>query len=293
MEVALSNASPALEQVMVVAIEYDNTVADNYLAQFVTFSSGNKLFHWRDKRIPTRFCVWALPRTWTGASGVSLASYLAANGTGKEAAIDPLVTALFGTAGTPGPVPKLVETITAMPAVDREYWRKQMVQAVARSQYGLYAQQKQDAIDAYHRVKSGTGRPTRTARGPRSSPYSRPPDEPLQFHRWLQRNDTLQALADLFKDNTDNCAVGWLAVEMQTFTKNDVTNAMFLNDRPNGVERLRSGPASRLASYWPRGDHPRNVVQRRPLWVSRSIREHSYWIVGFGAGGSLPRQSWS
>jgi hypothetical protein len=236
METAINDAKATDEQVMVVLIDYDDNAADNYDGQLQNFSGGNKLFHWVDRRIPTRFRVWALKSTWTTGTApnvISLANYFAADSTGKAAAINPLTTAL---SANTGPKPKFDQTINAMPSVDREYWKKQMVFADAEAQFLIYEAAQKARISAFDTALTAAGGPIRNnrriTRGARNnSPLGKAPADPLDFAKWIQVDANLEALAIRIQNNANNaagvgCAVGWTAVEMQSFTKNAVTTAI-------------------------------------------------------------------
>jgi hypothetical protein len=232
MEKAIYDASATTEQVMVVSIEYDDNAQGTYDAQLSAFSGGDKLFHWTDKRIPTRFRVWALADNWAGTAGnnaVSLAAYFAADATGKDAAIDSLITALSGNGG---PATKISDKINAMPAIDREYWRQQMVRAEAKERYELYvAALRAASANQMAAAVNGSG-PIRTrhsTRATRNNPYARPTETEMTYSQWLTKdqNQNLQVVADRFKANTSNCAKGWTGPEMQSMTLKGVTNFIF------------------------------------------------------------------
>lgn len=228
MEVAIEAASPLTHQVMVVALEYA-AVAETYAAQKQLFADGDKLRHWTDPRIPTRFQVWVTTANWV-AGQVKMAEYLAANDLGKDAHIGALMVALRGTP------PMFDEAITAMPGIDRDYWRGQMINALVRSSYAEYEaattaakqlvlRQATGAVHSGGKIsRVGVNRTARLTSGP--LPLKLPPD-PLKMHNWVAQDSVRQGLADLLVNNTNGVSGGWTDIERGILTPQAITNAMF------------------------------------------------------------------
>jgi hypothetical protein len=132
METAVSQSDG---DVFIADIDYSaGPFGQNYDQQLDRFSQGDKLFHWTEARIPTRFRVWTVAYARSSpAFNEAMTAYFAANDAVKDAAIDGMIAALPNNA-------RLVfdQTIAAMPPIDREYWRFQMVNDFIRMEHHKY-----------------------------------------------------------------------------------------------------------------------------------------------------------
>ncbi|WP_291297463.1 hypothetical protein [Elioraea sp.] len=149
-------ATRALQQVMVVVIDYDATTPMTTVAERTRFAMGEKLMHFTDPRIPTRFRVWAVPKAWAHGTA-KMADFFAATLVAKQALFAPLAAALLA-----AQVPAIFnEAITTMPAIDREFWKGQTIQRAGDEAYDYFleiapsARSKKKFIDELAQTKSG------------------------------------------------------------------------------------------------------------------------------------------
>jgi len=236
MEIDVYDANPpgrTEQQVMVVAIDYPVApLLDPGVP--ARFAAGEKLIHFVDPRIPNRFKVWLLPKSWSSGS-VSFAAFFAA--AAKERLFEPLFTALAGVTAV------FVESITEMPEVDRAYWKKQMLNAKVREAYEVYRAEQQKKVDDWVTEQTGGGeggtggkvRPPRRATAARADtmPYSKTPkpDDPLAYAKWAQdpRNQA-KVCAELKGDPANGVPSklsGWNSIELAGLQPQHVDEATF------------------------------------------------------------------
>jgi len=131
MEVALANAGMGSD-IFIADVDYGaGPFVNTHQAQLSSFNSGDKLGHWVEPRIPTRFRVWSVAHNWS-AGGVAITDYFGADDDGKDGMIAALIAAL------PDGQKVFDGTIDAMPAIDREYWRGQMMMSFAHGEHYRY-----------------------------------------------------------------------------------------------------------------------------------------------------------
>jgi hypothetical protein len=227
------NAARTDADIFIVDIAYQSApFAETYEAQCDRFSGSERLFHWREPRIPLRFRVWTVATGWSSGS-VNIAAYFAADDAGKERAIAGLIGAL--------PDTRLVfdATISNMPEIDRDYWRKQMLNIFVRREYLKYERQiKRDnekKMRIYERQREAVQQHVQRS-SPRANVKSRsgipkPPKEvvPLGMAKWLQDEKVAQDLVDLLTDITapPSAVTGWSAVDKTKLTMNYLLAALF------------------------------------------------------------------
>jgi hypothetical protein len=231
MEVAVSN-DPFKAHVFVALLDYGaGPFVDTWLTQYNRFSGGDKLFHWQEARIPTRFRVWTLRHDWS-AGTIRIADYFPAADHVKEAGLDPLLGAL--------PATRLVfdETIGAMPGIDRQYWRKQMLNQWLRQRYAEYEDRTNQKILASQITNVRTGRPVRTAaQRPHVNlkthrPTAPPPKKApvlLSYARWLGDDDKMTSQLAALKSTIGPppAVTGWTQIEVNGLDLSDLRAAVF------------------------------------------------------------------
>lgn len=229
-------AKGAEKQVLVVACNYPGGATMVTPEERAAYLNGEKLRHFTDPRIPLRFKVWVVPRTWASKSGkVTMEAFLKA---GEKAA---LFAGLFLAMGTEV-TPMFEETITEMPAIDREYWKAQMLNAKVRQAYDDYLAAQQKKLDdwlakemggSYGGGGGGGGkmRPPRRATAMSrvgAMPYtsSPKPDDPLNFAKWAQDQKNREAVITQLKGPPPQLS-GWSSVELALLQQQHVENAVF------------------------------------------------------------------
>lgn len=232
-------ATRALQQVMVVVIDYDATAPMTTLAERTRFALGEKLMHFTDPRIPTRFRAWAVPKAWAHGT-VKMADFFAATLAAKQALFAPLAAALAAQAVT-----IFDETITAMPAIDREYWRGQMLRGAVREEHQKYvAAQNQKIVDwanagappgsgpgakAHGGGKMRTARPAAAVRRAAAAPYhpgGQKPVDPLNLAKWAQDYKIQQDVVATLKGPPSRLP-GWTPQELVGLQAQHVDEAVF------------------------------------------------------------------
>jgi hypothetical protein len=232
-------ATRALQQMMVVAIDYDATAPMTTIVERTRFAMGEKLMHFTDPRIPTRFRVWAVPKSWAHGT-VKMADFLAATLAAKQALFAPLATALAAREAT-----IFDETITAMPVIDRDYWRDQMLRGAVREEHQKYvATQNQKIADwanagappgSTQGAKPRTGGPIRAARNGAAvrrainapfHPGGPKPVDPLNLAKWAQDNTVQQGVVAALKGPPSRLP-GWTSQELVSLQAQHVDEAVF------------------------------------------------------------------
>lgn len=242
MEKALVDADAptrALQQVMVVVIDYDATAPMTTIGERTRFAMGEKLMHFTDPRIPTRFRVWAVPKAWSHGT-VKMADFFAATLAAKQALFTPLAAALAAQ------VPALFdEAITAMPLIDRDYWRGQMLQGAVREEHHKYVATQNKKIEEWTNAgappgstagaKSHGGGPIRASRHGAAvrrainAPYhpgGPKPVDPLNLAKWAQDPKVQQGVVDALKGPPSRLP-GWTAQELALLQPQHVDEAVF------------------------------------------------------------------
>ncbi|WP_338662699.1 hypothetical protein VQH23_21430 [Pararoseomonas sp. SCSIO 73927] len=242
METEIVNASVNAD-VMLVEVSYGSgPFARTHADQYAAFNGGEKLFHWTEARIPTRFRVWTVDKAWkpatAGAKGV--ADYLAADDAGKEAGVAALFAALSGI----GVVERLDLELTAMPPIDREYWRRQMMMQYVRDQHGLYergVRSKNKQADTLYKgelkrwQEQNEGRrvsrrlSVKQATGPGGAPRAPKEVVSLDLARWLAKEGTCSKLHTRLTTEVPppGAVQGWSPAEMATLTPQWIASAVF------------------------------------------------------------------
>lgn len=215
MEVGVKNAT-ADADVFLAEIAYQAApFPETYEVQYDRFSNGEKLFHWKEPRIPAQFRVWTVSLGWSGG-GFSVARYFSADNNGKDAMIGGLIAALPETRRV------LNETIGAMPQIDRDYWRGQMINAFVRTEHFKYQRSLKTRYQADQALyekkleefqkKTGVQRTSRRI-SPKNlgAPIAPKEPVPVSMATWLQNDEVAQKLVNRLKD-TDNppgAVTGW------------------------------------------------------------------------------------
>lgn len=239
MEKALVDADAptrAQQQVMVVVIDYDGTTPMTTVTERMRFSMGEKLMHFTDPRIPSRFRVWAVPKTWSHGT-VKMADFFAATLAAKQALFNPLATALAAQAAT-----IFDETITAMPAIDRDYWRDQMLRGAVREEHHKYVVTQNQKILDWANVGAPQGGPKQHGGGPiRASrqaaavrrainvpyhPGGPKPVDPLTLAKWAQDTKVQQGVVAALKGPPSRLP-GWTSQELAALQAQHVDEAVF------------------------------------------------------------------
>ncbi len=202
---------------------------ETYDQQQTRFSDGDKLFHWTEARIPVRFRAWTVANNWASTGGVSIAAYFGASAAGKDAAIATLIAAL------PNTHKRFDETINAMPQIDRDYWRLQMLNRFARLAHRNY----ESSIKAENRHREITRDKLLTrADGSRKSgrlavkdPANSMAKEvvPMSLAKWLTDDAKMQQLVTRLQDSTDpsSAVTGWTNIELAQLTTATIKAAVF------------------------------------------------------------------
>jgi hypothetical protein len=208
---------------------------ETWQAQYDRFSSGgDKLFHWQEPRIPTRFRVWTLRHDWTGG-GLRMADYFAAAAAAKDAGVDALLAAL--------PDGRCVfdETIAAMPGIDRGYWRKQMLNGWLRQRHFVYERGKKSEIKVAERHREklveklteqrGSGRASGrlAVKSPVLMLSAAKLPVVLSQAQWLQDDKLMAKELEKLHDPTDppRAVKGWSAQEMHELDMDELRRAVF------------------------------------------------------------------
>lgn len=207
MELALSAGA---QQAMVVEIDYA-AVPEQYLVHQAAFRNGAQVIHWTGPNIPTRFRVW-------GVTQATVQAYLDADDAGKEAAIGALILARHGEAAL------FDAAIGAMPAIDRRFWKRNMVRAAARRahlDYFVEADRAYDvALNALPVAAAGGGGVRRISRGG-NSPYARPapvlPPKPSNYAVWSGTAGAKLIIVNLIRNNTGGASADWTPAERLAF----------------------------------------------------------------------------
>ena len=231
MEIAVGN-DPFNAQVFVALLDYGaGPFVETWLTQFNRFSAGEKLFHWQEARIPTRFRVWTLRHDWSSGT-IRIADYFTAADHVKEAGLDPLLGVL--------PATRLVfdAGVAAMPDVDRQYWRKQMLNAWLRQRYAEYQDRTNRKILASQITNPRTGRPVRGAasrphvnlKTPRTT--TPPPKKApvlLSFAKWLNDDDKMNTQLSALQSTIGPppAVTGWTGIEVNGLDLSELRAAVF------------------------------------------------------------------
>jgi hypothetical protein len=232
-------ATRALQQVMVVVIDYDATAPMTTVAERTRFAMGEKLMHFTDPRIPTRFRVWAVPKAWADGT-LKMTDFFAATLVAKQALFAPLATALAAKEAT-----IFDETITAMPVIDRDYWRDQMLRgAVRRAHLKYVADQNQKILDWANAgahpggatpAKKPTGGPMRASRHGAAvrrainapfHPGGPKPVDPLSLAKWAQDYKVQEGVVADLKGPPSRLP-GWTSQELAALQPQHVDEAVF------------------------------------------------------------------
>jgi hypothetical protein len=228
MEIAIGNRV-ADADVFIADITYGGgPFVESYDEQQVRFSDGDKLFHWTEARIPVRFRVWSVANGWTATGGIGIANYFAANAGGKDTSIGPLIAAL------PDTHKRFDETITAMPDIDRRYWRLQMLNKFARVEHGKY----ESVIKKDNRHKEKTLEKMLASGGSRVSGrlalkdpahFVSKPVVPMGLAKWLQDDSEMGKVVARLQDTTNpsSAVTGWSPTELALITAGLVRSAVF------------------------------------------------------------------
>lgn len=227
MEIAVGN-DPFNAQVFVALLDYGaGPFVETWQTQFNRFAGGEKLFHWQEARIPTRFRVWTLRHDWS-AGTIRIADYFTAADHVKEAGLDPLLGVL--------PPTRLVfdEVIGAMPGIDRQYWRKQMLNGWLRQRYAEYQLRTNQKIQASQVTNPRTGRPVRgaaTARPHVNLKAPRPTKAPvtLSFAKWLSDDGKMNSQLTALKSTVSAppAVTGWTQLEVNGLDLSELRAAVF------------------------------------------------------------------
>jgi hypothetical protein len=232
MEKAVYEANPTNrteQQVMVVVVDYPVCpMIDDGVR--LAFAMGQKLLHFVDPRIPNRFKVWRLPKSWSSGS-VSFAGFFGA--ADKSKLFEPLFKALGAVATA------FDETITEMPAIDRDYWKAQMLNAKVREAYERYAAEQRKKLDEWLQEQTGskgggTGgkirAPRRAAAMARASamPYTSGPKpaDPLNLAKWAQDQKNREKVVEWLKGPPAQLS-GWNSVELAALQQQHIDDAVF------------------------------------------------------------------
>jgi hypothetical protein len=221
------------KQVLVVACNYPSGATMVTLEERAAYLAGEKLRHFTDPRIPLRFKVWVVPKTWASKSGkVTVEAFFKAT----EKAT--LFTGLFLALGTEV-APVFEETITEMPAIDREYWKAQMLNAKVREAYDRYVADQKQKLDDWLASQTGGsqgggGGKMRTPRRATAMsrvgamPYTSSPQpaDPLNLAKWAQDQKNREAVITWLKGPPPQLS-GWNDVEIALLQQQHVESAVF------------------------------------------------------------------
>jgi len=229
MEIAVGNAHVDAD-VFLCEISYDaGPFPLTYIDQATAFSTvggGAKLFHWREARIPVRFRVWTLALGWN-AGTVKIADYLAANDVTKDNSVGALFAAL--------PEARLVfdATIDTMPDIDRQYWRKQMLNSYLRKEHGRYTgkvKAEAQLVRLANQKLLGEGGSRKSSRlGVKLDTRIKKEPVPMDLAKWLQDDAAMNKLLTKLKDvsNPVSATTGWTGVELNGLDLAELRAAIF------------------------------------------------------------------
>ncbi|MEJ0018336.1 MAG: hypothetical protein WDN25_17600 [Acetobacteraceae bacterium] len=229
MEKAVYNMSTDAD-VLIVDVAYGpGPFAKSWQQQYDDFAGGDKLFSWEEARIPVHFRVWAVAATWTGAGGVSIAGYLGGDAGAKDAAIAGLVAALPDTRKV------FDQRVSEMPAVDRDYWRIQMMRGYTRLQHRTYERviekENEHRKSVREKLMTNADGSRKSGRLAVKDPANRTFKEavPLSLGRWLNDPDQMRKLVAKLQDplNPPRAVLGWNGVEVAQITPAYVSGAVY------------------------------------------------------------------
>jgi hypothetical protein len=228
-------AKGAEKPVLVVACDYPFGATMVTPEERAAYENGEKLRHFTDPRIPYRYKTWVVPRAWTAKTGkVTLDAFFKAPDKAT------LFTGLFLALGTEV-APVFEETITEMPAIDREYWKAQMLNGKVRDAYDAYVAAEKKKLDDWlaeqtggsHGGGGGGGKmraPRRATAMARASamPYTSSPQpaDPLNLAKWAQDQKNREAVITQLKGPPPQLP-GWTSIELALLQQQHVETAVF------------------------------------------------------------------